>query len=246
MFSKVFLAMTAREMANPLPERVAYMACHFSPYSKGLSNAPQHLPKNSLLLVDDSMPVPDHDPELVTSQLRELVEKFSPHAVLLDFQRERSDPAAEMAHTILQALPCSVAVTASYARELGCPVFLSPSPVNMALEDYLADWLKQGVYLEVAPEMRKLTVTESGCEDTALPTNTDSTLPLTDERLHCHYGIEVFPDRAVFTLQRTKEDLAALVEEAYTLGVQGAVGLYQELNRLLHIGHPNDRISTRL
>ena len=232
MFSKVFLAMTSREMESTLPNRIAYMACHFSPYSAGLSNAPRQLPENSLLLVDDSMPVQGHDPKLVADQLKELAERFSVSAVLLDFQREQSDPATEMVSAILQVLPCPVAVTESYAKELDCPVFLSPPPINKALQDYLAEWLTQGVYLEVAPEMRKLTVTESGCEDAALPMNTDSALPLTDKRLHCHYGIEVFPDRAVFTLQRTKEDLAALAEEAYTLGVQGAVGLYQELSRL--------------
>ena len=224
--------MTAREMEGILPNQVAYMACHFSPYSKGLSNIPPQLPKNSFLLVDDSMPVQGHDPELVASQLKELVEMFSVGAVLLDFQRERSNPTAEMAASILQTLPCPVAITEHYAIALNCPVFLSPTPVNMALEDHLKDWRKQGVYLEIAPEARRFTVTEEGCTDTPLPIRTAPVLPLKDERLHCRYGVEVLEDRAIFTLCRTGEDLAALVNEAYSLGVQGVVGLFQELSRL--------------
>ena len=232
MFSKVFLAMTAREMEGTLPNRTAYMACHFSPYGKGLSNVPRQLPENSLLLVDDSMPVQGHDPELVAGQLKELVERFSPQAVLLDFQRARNDPAAEMASAILQALPCSVAVTENYAEKLGCPVFLPPPPVDMALPDYLANRLEQGVFLEIAPEARKFTVTEAGCTDNPLPVHPRPALSMKDEQLHCHYQIEIFQDRAIFTLQRLKEDLAALADEAHALGAQGAVGLYQELHRL--------------
>ena len=230
MFSKVFLAMTAREMEGALPNRVAYMACHFSPYSKGLSNAPRTLPENSLLLVDDSMPVQSHEPNLVVSQLKGLVERFSVSAVLLDFQREKNELAADMVSALLHALPCPVAVTECYAKALGCPVFLSPPPVNVALGDYLKDWLKQGVYLELAPEARRFTVTEAGCTVTPLPVHTRPALPLKDERLRCRYGVEVFEDRAIFTLCRTGEDLAALAEEAIGLGVDSVVGLYQELN----------------
>ena len=221
--------MTAREMEGALPNRVAYMACHFSPCSKGLSNAPRTLPENSLLLVDDSMPIQSHEPNLVVSQLKALVEKLSVGAVLLDFQRERSDLAADMAGAIFQALPCPVAATEYYAKELGCPVFLPSPPVNMALRDYLKNWQTRGVYLEIAPESRKFTVTEAGCTDTPLPVHTHPALPLKDERLHCRYGVEVLEDRAIFTLCRTGEDLTALADEAYSLGVPGVVGLYQEL-----------------
>ena len=54
---------------------------------------------------------------------------------------------------------------------------------------------------------------------------------MVDERIHCHYDVEVLSDRAVFTICRYKEDLAALVEEAENLGVLGCVGLYHELQR---------------
>ena len=53
-----FLAMTAAEMQNSsqLPPKIAWMACHFSPYGLGLSNLPKELPSDSLLMVDDITP----------------------------------------------------------------------------------------------------------------------------------------------------------------------------------------------
>lgn len=230
MFSDVFLAMTAWEMETYSPPRLAYMACHFSPYGAGLSGMPEHLPKNSILLLDDSMPIEGHDAPAIAGQLQELTERFSVRAVILDFQGQTTDSALDMADTILQALPCPVAVTIPYAKQLNCPVFLPPVPVNARLQDYLAPWLTQGVYLETAPECIQITVTEAGSKGAPVPLS--HSLPLEDKNLRCHYKTEVFPDRAVFTLQRTKEDLAHLAEEAYRLGVQAVIGLYQELSRL--------------
>lgn len=227
MFSNVFLAQTGQEMAEPLPKRLAYMALHFSPYSAGLSNAPKDLPEGSILLLDDSMPPDGHDPQTVIGQLRQLVDRFSPHGVLLDFQRPKTGTLERMVDCILEALPCPVAVTKEYAEKLSCPVFLSPLPVNKRLDDYLSPWLKQGIYLEIAPEALKITVTESGCTTVQIPLVTD--LPLEDKRLHCHYDVKVFPDKAIFTLCRNRADLESLVHDAKKLGVLGCIGLYSEL-----------------
>lgn len=227
MFSKVFLAQTGQEMTKSLPDKFAYMALHFSAYSKGLSNAPGELPQGSILLLDDSMEPADHDPQVVTEQLRELVNRLSPKAILLDFQRPKAKELENMAECILQALPCPVGVTESYAKDLGCPVFLSPPPVNKALEDYIDPWKNQGVYLEIAPDCLAFTVTEKGSTPSHIPIV--QSLPLEDKRLHCHYDVEVFLDKAVFTICRYKEDLAQLVQEAEQLGVLACVGLYKEL-----------------
>lgn len=227
MFSKVFLAMTAGEMYDAAAERIAYMALHFSPYGAGLSNPPQSLPENSILLLDDSMQIENHDPTLVARQLEELVSRFSASAVLLDFQRETSIPTRDMVSHVLQVLPCPVAATAPYAKEFHCPVFLAPPPVNTPLTAYLAPWLKQGVYLEIAPDCMEITVTEMGCTKSRI--HSPKELPLTDKRLHCHYQVEVLPDKAVFTVCRYTPDLQSLVAEAETLGVFGCVGLYAEL-----------------
>lgn len=227
MFSKVFLAMTAGEMKASSAERVAYMALHFSPYGTGLSNPPQNLPENSILLLDDSMQIGHHDPQLVVQQLKELVSRFSVSALLLDFQKEATAESEAMVSNILQALPCPVAATAVYAKKLHCPVFLAPPPVNKPLPDYLRPWLKQGVYLEIAPDCLEFTVTEKGSSKKQL--NPTQDLPFQDKRLHCHYQVEVFPDKAVFTICRNRTDLLPLVEEAEKLGVFGCVGLYAEL-----------------
>ena len=229
MFSNVYLAVTSREMENFLPKKAAYLSCHFSPSGQGLSNLPRCLPENSLLLLDDSMPVCGHSPGVVIKQLRDLVKDFSVKAVLLDFQGEKTEQLQAMAQEILRSTPCPVAITDAYAKGFGCPVFLSPPPADRSLEKHISKWLKQGVYLEIAPCSVKMEVTETGCRKTALPSSVAGNLLLHHENLCCHYDVEVFPDRAVFTLDRTKDDLAALAEKAMKLGVLGTVGLYQEL-----------------
>lgn len=231
MFSNVFLAQTGGEPEEFSPGRMAYMAVHFSAYGAGLSNLPQQLPKGSILLLDDSTPPSGHDPQTVITQLKELAESFAPTAILLDFQRGECAEAYEMAKAIIPALPCPVAVTEPFARKLGCPVFLAPPPVNKPLKTYLQPWLKNGIYLEIAPEALEITVTEDGSrvQPVMLSKNAFSQA---DKRLHCHYRVEVFRDKAVFSLQRDKRDLADLVQEAYAFGVKAVVGLYQELHGL--------------
>ena len=229
MFSNVYLAATIREMEMFAPKKAAYLSCHFSPSGQGLSNMPDSLPQDSLLLLDDSMPVCGHSPAIVVKQLRDLAERFDLKAILLDFQGEKDTQLRNMAQAIIQGVPCPVAVTESYAKDLGCPVFLSAPSVDTVLEKHLEIWLKQGVFLEIAPCKLRLEITENGCRKIPLPFGDRESFPLYHEKLCCHYDVEVFSDRAVFTLMRTKEDLAALADQALALGVLGAVGLYQEL-----------------
>jgi len=224
MFSRVFLAVTGREPETVRPKRTAYMACHFSAGGAGLSNMPRSLPEDSLLLLDDSMPVQGHNPETVVKQLNELVNKFSVRAVLLDFQRPPTEEAQKMVSAIAQGCSCTAAVTPAYVKK-GFPVFLPPPPANKSLKEYLKPWSK--VFLELASEGLEITVTKEGSR--VVPAFPSTPLPLTDNRLHCHYGVTVFPEKAVFSLCRTREDLAALAQEAEDLGVLGTVGLYQEL-----------------
>ena len=229
---ETYLAMTAAELSGKAPQegKIAYMACHFSAGGVGLSNVPRALPEGSILLLDDSMPVQGHDPEAVTRQLNELVRNFSVRAVLLDFQRQKTEETSTMVAAILQSCACTAAVTAAYAKAGDCPVFLPSPPANKPLADYLKPWSERDIFLEIAPESMQITVTEEGCSAVSAPS--DQNLPLASSRLHCHYNVEVFPEKAVFTLSRTREDLAALARQAYEIGVLGAVGLYQELNRL--------------
>lgn len=222
MFSRVFLAVSGRD--SEFPTRTAYMACHFSPGGSGLSNMPRFLPEGSILLLDDSMQVAGHDPGVVVQQLKEVVDRFSVWAVLLDFQRPPTEESSKMVAAILENASCIAAVTPAYARE-DSTVFLPPLPTNKSLAEYLKPWKK--VFLELASEGLEITVTKDGSRFSAVYPTTP--LPLEDKRLHCHYSVKVFPGKAVFTLNRTREDLADLAKEAEQLGVLGLVGLYQEL-----------------
>jgi DNA-binding NarL/FixJ family response regulator len=66
-----FLAMTAAEIRNisVFPGKIAWMACHFSPFGLGLSNLPRALPVGSLLMVDDVTPPRRHDPVFIAEQI---------------------------------------------------------------------------------------------------------------------------------------------------------------------------------
>ncbi len=231
----LYLAMTAFEIsaAPVLPERFAYMACHFSPYTPGLSNIPQSMPENSMLILNDSTPVGEHDPALIAAQLKLLVEQQGCSRVLLDLQRPPEQAAMEIAACVVSSLSCPVGVSEGYAKALSCPVFLSSPPMVRALKEHLLPWEGREIWLEAAMDTQIITVDESGSYDDQGCVCTPSALPHQESRLHCHYRIEPYADRVQFTLQRTPEDLNALLEEAERLGVVCSVGLYQELAPVL-------------
>ena len=227
-----FLAMTAAEMRNisVYPPKIAWMACHFSPYGTGLSNLPRELPPGSLLILDDVTPPHGHDPVLIAEQLTQCTELLQCRGILLDFQRRNCPETAALAKHLTQALPCPTAVSDSYASDLSCPVFLSPLPPSVPLEAYLAPWKGRDIWLELGLEGEILTLTEQGCTATSLPYPDPDADGFSDENLHCHYTTETNEKAARFTLWRTSEDIKQLLEEAETLGVTAAVGLFQELS----------------
>lgn len=223
-----YLAMTAAEIASApaLPGKLGYMACHFSPYSTGLSNLPRQLPPGSMLLLTDRTPIHSHDPELAARQLGEAVERLRCGRVLLDLQRPGVTETAELVRVLLERLPCPTAVSLPYAEGLSCPVLLPPVPPDTPLAEHLAPWQGREIWLEAALDSLCLTLTPEGARyspDLPVPA------PHRDLNLHCHYGIRLEKNRAVFTLRRTRDDLDALLEEAQDRGVVLAVGLYQEL-----------------
>lgn len=223
-----YLAMTAAEMQNcsAFPEKVAWMACHFSSSNSGLENLPAALPGGALILLDDSIPVADHDPETVAKQLYGAVQAHKADGILLDFQR----PDVERARLIVEQvalLPCPVAATPEYAKGINCAVFLPPVPPNVLLEQHLRAAHGKEIWLEIAPGANRLTLTEQGCS------MCDDTAPKPDgfysSELFCHYHTQVVDNAAIFTLWRNKEDLNNLQQKARSLGVQRTVGLWQEL-----------------
>ena len=226
-----YLAMTGTEFSNAaqLPDKVAWMACHYSCYGTGLSNLPPQLPEGSLVILNDRTPPCRHDPELIVRQLKALYEAIAPFGFLLDLQRPELQENSIIAKAITEALPCPVAVSDLYAKELSGPVFLPPVPVDMPLSDHINSWEGREIWLEVALQTEVFTLTENGCTVTS-----DEALPLQEPvfeapALLCRYHWELHDHTAFFTLQRTKKELDTLLQNAE--GVRLAVGLYQQLGQ---------------
>ena len=225
-----YFAMTAAEISfnSVLPPGIAWMACHFSPYGDGLSNLPDSLPPDSLLILNDRTPIHGHDPRKIAWQLSGALEESGCRGLLLDFQRPGEAETASLTRYLTQTLSCPVAVSDLYARELDCPVFLPPVPAEIPAEAFLAPWQGRELWLEMALDAKEITLTPEGAGCIPLPPGSALPAGFQEEKLHCHYTVAVDEDKARFTLWRTEQDLEGLLEEAEALGVTTAVGLYQE------------------
>ena len=228
----LYLALTAAEFQNCscLPERAAWMACHYSPYALGLSNLPGRLPEGAMLILNDRTPPQGHDPEVIARQLKELADTLHYKYILLDFQRPDLPENAAVAKALAAASPCPVGISELYARELTCPVFLPPVPPHVPPGEYLSPLQGREIWLEAALGGRIITVTEKGSVYSPLASTKALETAMEDMVLHCHYHIRTYDDHIDFTLWRTKDDLQELLREAESLGVTLAVGLWQELN----------------
>lgn len=226
-----YLAMTGAELAAAarIPERAAWMACHFSPYGTGLSNLPVQLPGGTVLMLNDRTPISGHDPRRIAQQLGTVLEKWNCPALVLDFQRENNPETQALTSWLVQAYPELTVVSLPYAYGLDCPVFLPPCPPDQPLEDFLAPWKDRKIWLELSLERQEIILTAQGAQ--TIPCSLPESLPAgqAEPRLHCHYTVQLTDDQAVFTLWRTPEDLAQLLAQAETLGVLGAMSLYQQL-----------------
>ena len=229
------LAMTPAEMASchSLPERIAWMACHFSPYSHGLTNIPDALPKGAMLILNDRMACSGHSPGLAAEQLANAVNRLGCESVLLDFQRPADPESEAMVQALVDALPCPVAVTENYAKGLSCPVFLAPPLLHTPLETHLDPWKGREIWLEAALCQEQITVDEKGA--TYCPQFPPDGLRegFFEEELCCRYQSDVSDKEVRFTLFDTCESLAEKLKKAHSLGVTRAVGLYQELGNQL-------------
>lgn len=229
MAIECYLAMTAAEFQNcsSIPAQLAWMSCHFSPYTNGLSNVPEQLPARAMLILDDASPVYGHDPEIVLAQLTYAVQQLQCSCVLLDFQHPGIKEAASIAAQITQKLSCPVGVSHHYADGQSCAVLLPPVPVDVPLSEYMRPWKGRDIWLELAPDLIGYRITREGSkpfQPACLPPK-----GFTDESLCCHYTTELYDDHIDFTLWRTVDDLTRLAEQAKTFGISRCVGLWQEL-----------------
>ena len=221
------LAMTGHEIRETevLPTKIAWMACQFSPHDTGITNLPTHLPDDAMIILSDENPIHNHDPQRIADQLFRL----RPGSVLLDFQRPRNEPAALIAQTLVQALPCPVGVSPPYAKEFPCPVFLPPVPPHILLEDHIRPWNGHEIWLELALDASQITITAEGSTLRPILFAEPAENPHHDERLHCHYFIREEPDALRFYLYRTREDVASMLSSVQNPNITHAIGLFQEL-----------------
>lgn len=229
---KCYLAMTAAELSSApeLPRHIAYMGCHFSSSGQGLSNLPVSLQSSTMVIIDDLMPPQSHDPQLIAAQLTRLVTDMNVSCFLLDFQRPNIPENRSITEYLTQALPCPVGVTPNYAVDLNCPVFLPPPPLHTSLKKYIAPWKEREIWLEAATDACEIIVTAEGSTYSQIPEKPLEEPCFYDAALHCRYHTEISEDHAVFTLHRGRQELLSLLQEAQSLGIKCAVGLYQQLN----------------
>lgn len=231
----LYLAMTPGELSACLqpPDKTAWMACHFSSSGLGISILPSSLPKDSMLVLDDSTPFSGHDCAVISRELREAVEELEVQRVLLDFQRPNVPQVWELAQMLVSILPCSVGVSALYAKGLSCPVFLPPLPLGQRLSDHLAPHKGQETWLDMAPGCGQYHIRFQGNQYDPLPSNAFPPGPFRDDILRCRYATSVTEDGVTFSLFRGIEEVEMLLEDAEKLGVSTAIGLYQELAALI-------------
>lgn len=228
----LYLAMTASELAscNPIPPHVGWLACHFSLSGPGLSNLPKALPPHSVLILDDSTPISEHNTDTIVGQLQACINVLKADAVVLDFQRPHNSQLQGLVCILQAELPCPVAAPPGYGKQ-NHPVFLPPCPPNQLLNKYLCPFPDREIWLEAALDGMQISINETSSRfERTLYANAHE-FPHEDVHLHCHYRIEQTKDAAVFSLQRTMDDLRELLEEAEHLGVTRTVGLWQELKK---------------
>ena len=225
-----YLAMTAAEMAGctALPQPAAWMACHFSSSADGLSNLPRWLPADSLLILDDSIPMQGHDPQQIAAELGSCLERLKCVGLLLDFQRAGEEQTRKLAEYLYKTLPFPIVVSDTYAQGLDCGVFVSPIPPDEDLASRLASWKGRKIWLDTTTQGLEIRLTEHGATSTPLSPWERPDGGFEEKHLHCHYRISLGKNSALFTLWRTTEDIEAQRSEAEALGVTATVGLYQE------------------
>ena len=231
MSLRLYLAMTEAEIRrmSVLPRNLAYMACHFSPYGTGLVNIPERLPAGSILIVNDRVPVTEHDPAQIAKQLYDAVRRLRAFGVLMDLQIPDNPRTAQIVKSVCSTLPCPVGVSEAYAADLSCPIFGAP-PIEYPLEAYFQNNKSRPLWLEAFQETAYLTITASGC--TRSNEEILSGKSFCDEILQCKYQYKIQKDRVLFHLSRQAEDIPGYLRKADRLGIEVAIGLYQQLRNL--------------
>ena len=224
-----YLAMTGAEFSHI--EQLcfpAWMSCHFSPWGTGLTNFPPGLPQGSMLILDDSIPPAHHDVLQIAEQLTQNCKRLQPDCVLLDFQRPKNPKTMEICQALVSSLPCPVGVSQLYAKDLSCPVLLECPAPGISLEAVASAFTGRELWLEIAPEGRRLVLTEKGCQ--VFPEALDDHKTAyydTETASHYHWYLE--SGQAIFHIWRDIACLQKLISQANDLHFAKTIGLYQQL-----------------
>lgn len=225
-----YLAMTAAESAlHPVVNHpVARLGCSFG--EKGLAGLPETLPPDSILILDDRVPMTDQPAAEIANVLEKTLTRFSCRGLLLDFQRPEVHAQRALAAYLYGRLPVPMAAPPGYAPE-GCPLFLPPIPPDTAVETALAPWAGREIWLDTTLAEQTLHLTAAGCtaSENLQPGPADG---FYDQALCCLYRIQQTDDGFLFRLSRDLRCTQALLERAAKLGLTLAIGLWQEFGLL--------------
>ena len=165
----LYLAMTAADFSScsRLPPHVAWMACHFSASGTGLSNQPNSLPPESLLILDDQIPWNGHSLEQECRETAALLQKTGAEGILLDFERPPTEETLAMA--ILLTRHCTAVGTAIgmpelYAQLPEAAIFLPPLPCYQTPAQALSHYGGRELWLEASGNGCRLEVGAQGTQ----------------------------------------------------------------------------------
>lgn len=227
-----YLALTPEELAqcSAPPRHIAWMACHFSFYGTGLTNIPQKLPPDSMLIINDRVSLQRHDPEQILQELLQAEEALRPAGLLLDLQEPPTPLSEKIASTLAEKLTCPVGVPQAYAHCSDGPVFLAAPPLDIPLQKYASGWKGRELWLEAATETARLHITEKGAGYEVC--SLQDRPAFQDETLCCGYKLLTSDDTLTVQLYRDQKNVADLLSGAEELGFTKAIGLYQQLPEL--------------
>ena len=225
----MFLAMTEEEIQSisSLPSQYAYLGCHFSADGSALEGLPKHLPQNCGIILDDRHPIPPAEPDKIIEQLA----KYNPPYILLDFRRPPTDSSMKLSAELARSIFPSP-MPPDYGKDLNCPLFLSPIPPHIPIEEYLQPWHDREIWLELALDAVQIDVTSRGSQITYFPHAHPVENAHKDSMLHCHYKITQTDDALSFYCCRTPEDLWEIIRLSLPQNVTHTIGLYQELGNI--------------
>lgn len=223
-----YLALSAADFrgCSPLPPHIAWLSCRFSPYGSGLINLPKQLPPDSLCILEDSTPMAAHSIPNISAALSVLLSENRCRGLILDFQRQENAREHQLAAELSKVLPVPVAAPPEFASQ-DCILFLPPAPPETPLQTYLKPWHGRRVWLDTAPNACTLVLSEAGCRiDRNRPFPGGKSF--LDSATASRYHIALTNGCAEISLCRDAQTLPVFLEQAGALGVELAVGLWQE------------------